>query len=81
MLPVGAKAQEWDLQSYWYGYALGGALATCAWLKTGSLSRDDTRDFLKTFFEKNDRMPYLPIKKALDAMRQDKEYDFCPLPR
>ena len=81
VFPIGAKAQELEAPSFWYGYALGGAVVTCEWLKSGRLSRDDTKVFLKNIFAKNDKVPFAPLAKALDTIRADKDYSECPLPR
>jgi len=81
MIPIGVEAQESDIQSLWYGYIYGGAVVTCEWLKSGSLSRDAAKEFLRVYFEKNDKVPYAASAKALDTARRNKDLDQCPLPR
>ena len=84
MLPISAKAQindNFDMQSYTYGYILGSALTTCEWLESGRLSRSEAKDWLTALFGKFDDVPRLAQEKALAYARQNKKYDYCPLPR
>ena len=81
LIPVGAKAMDnLDTQSYWYGFFIGSAAMTCAFLEDGLITRAQAKETLIEIFSKDPEIPDISRKSALKEMIQDKQNKACPLP-
>ena len=76
-VPIGAYASEEE--TYWYGFYVGAASATCELNKAGQLSREYAKDFLIGAFEQAPDIPASSRKNALKEIRS--KYPQCPLPQ
>jgi hypothetical protein len=76
-VPGSSHASEQE--TYWYGFYVGAASATCELNKAGKLSHEYTKDFLIGAFEKVSDIPASARSNALKEMRST--YKQCPLPK
>ncbi|MEB3354753.1 MAG: DUF308 domain-containing protein [Cyanobacteriota bacterium] len=80
-LPAGAQAQDWDKQSFWYGFLLGSGTTVCELLKIGLLSQNDAKDWLQTMFQNDPDIPAVSLKSAREELRSNTDLGKCPVPR
>jgi len=81
LIPIGTQAVEnIDTQSYWYGFFIGSAAMTCAFLEDGLITRAQAKETLIEIFSKDPEIPEVSRKAALKEMVQDKQNKSCPLP-
>lgn len=78
-LPPAARAQEWDKQSYWFGFLLGSGTTVCELLDAGLLTANDARDWLGTLLKPDPDIPAVSLRTALATLRDTEKQ--CPLPR
>lgn len=74
-----ARAQEWDKQSYWFGFLLGSGTTVCELLDAGLLTANDARDWLGTLLKPDPDIPEAALRTALATLRDNEKQ--CPLPR
>jgi len=78
-LPLGAHAEDWDKQSYWFGFLLGSGTTVCELLEAGLLTRNDARDWLNTLLKSDPDVPAVALRTARAALLENESK--CPLPR
>jgi len=77
-LPLGARAQEWDKQSYWFGFLLGSGTTVCELLNAGLLTENDAREWLNTLLRIDPDIPAVSLRTAKATLRDNEKQ--CPLP-
>jgi hypothetical protein len=78
-VPLGARAQDWDKQSYWFGFLIGSGTTVCELLKAGLLTQNDARDWLKTLLKQDPDIPAVSLSTARTTLLESEPR--CPLPR
>ena len=78
-LPLNARAQQLDKQSYWYGFYLGITSTVCELHKIGVINENYAKDYLAGAFQSDPDIPAAAQKDALDQI--SKKYKQCPIPR
>jgi hypothetical protein len=77
-LPLGVRAQEWDKQSYWFGFLLGSGTTVCELLDAGLLTENDAREWLRTLLRIDPDIPAVSLRTAKQSLRDNEKQ--CPLP-
>jgi hypothetical protein len=77
-VPLGARAQDWDKQSYWFGFLMGSGITVCGLLEGGLLTRNDARDWLKTLLKPDPDIPAVALQTARATLLEKQPK--CPLP-
>jgi hypothetical protein len=77
--PQAVRAQDdWDKQSYWFGFLLGSGTTVCELLKAGLLTRNDARDWLQTLLQNDQDIPAVSLRTARSTLAESEKQ--CPLP-
>ncbi len=76
-----ARAEDWDKQSFWYGFLLGSATTVCKLLEYGLLTQNDARDWLQTLFKSDPDIPAVSQSSAKAELRGNADFKACPVPR
>lgn len=76
-----ARAEEWDKQSFWYGFLLGSSTTVCELLENGLLTKNDARDWLQTLFKADPDIPAVSQSSAKAELRGNADFKDCPVPR
>lgn len=77
--PQAVRAQDdWDKQSYWFGFLLGSGTTVCELLKAGLLTRNDARDWLQILLQNDPDIPAVSLRTARSTLGESEKQ--CPLP-
>ena len=77
LLP-GARAQDMEKQSFWFGFLLGSGTTVCELLEAGLLSQNDARDWLRSLFQPDPDIPAVSLSTARSSLMEGETQ--CPLP-